>query len=1020
VTTIGAINFGPFSLDRASYSLVRREPAGKTERITLQPKSFDVLCYLIERAGEIVSLDEFLEALWPNVHVQPEVLKGHVLAVRNALGDRGTPARYVETVRGRGYRFIAEIGFSSDPGENPDGLPEILVGRTTARSELEVALKRAQTGEKQLAFLSGEAGIGKSTLALDFALQAAKSGVRFVVAHCLPGSGEMDVYSPLLEILIGLSRSPARVALLTALREHAPTWLVQLPSLIHVATSRLSKDVAGATSHRMAREFCEALEAFARSEPLILVVEDLHWADAATLDVVQALANRRSRAQLLLVATLRSPGPTGATYAAADLAHRCSLYRLAREIKLTPLQIADVGDFLTRYALAEPPAGLAAVLHARSEGNPLFMRATLDHLVQQELVSWDRNGWRLHEKFDELGSRPPPDLVQLIEADMRALPHEMQRALETASLSDGAFSAAVYGVASELGEQPFEEACQTLARQGQFLRRGEGAEAPSGVSQSYSFRHALFREAAYDRQSAAQRAAGHAAVAERLASLHASDPAPIASSLARHFTQARLWRQAIGALAMASKTAVRRFAIREAAVLLEQALELSRNLPEIDRRQLELDLLDELARIYLSAFDRRARAAYDRLHELARELDGVEAEVRALVGLAYVTSAIDSDRCLAIMSQALARSADIADPVQRAQLRCSAHGWRNWILGWSAPDVAGFEAALATLRDAGDSSALNASEFDLGLILLPAGRYFEAMDIVSRSLSALVDHSLAARVDVSFPLWTSRLGIPWALTSLGQFGESIELSMANCRACEANGHIMRSGTLHLYFAFTHILMHDYAAALALVDAAAAMLKSNGLEFPPNEIKVELVLRGLAYLGLGDLDSAFRRLNAARAEMERRNTLTSWYWRLVGEWGLTDAHLAAGDFAAAELCAAALLERACAIEERTWRGLAAEACARVALARGEHQRTAARLAEAWGHVEGFDTPLVRWRLHAVEAELRERLGESEAAVRHRRSQAEELEALAASLPADHPGRETLRKAQPLAPKRGARA
>ena len=76
-------------------------------------------------------------------------------------------------------------------------MPEILVGRTTARSELELALKRAQTGEKQLAFLSGEAGIGKSALALDFALQAAKSGVRFVVAHCLPGSGEMDVYSPL-------------------------------------------------------------------------------------------------------------------------------------------------------------------------------------------------------------------------------------------------------------------------------------------------------------------------------------------------------------------------------------------------------------------------------------------------------------------------------------------------------------------------------------------------------------------------------------------------------------------------------------------------------------------------------------------------------------------------------------------------------------------------------------------------------------------------------------------------------
>ncbi len=92
----------------------------------------------------------------------------------------------------------------------------------------------------------------------------------------------------------------------------------------------------------------------------------------------------------------------------------------------------------------------------------------------------------------------------------------------------------------------------------------------------------------------------------------------------------------------------------------------------------------------MGAFDKRVRPTYERLYELARGLNRVEVEVRALVGLGYVTSVINSDRCLEIMGEAIARSADITDPVQRGRLRCSAHGWRNWILGWRPRRRRGF------------------------------------------------------------------------------------------------------------------------------------------------------------------------------------------------------------------------------------------------------------------------------------------------------------------------------------------
>jgi hypothetical protein len=130
--------------------------------------------------------------------------------------------------------------------------------------------------------------------------------------------------------------------------------------------------------------------------------------------------------------------------------------------------------------------------------------------------------------------------------------------------------------------------------------------------------------------------------------------------------------------------------------------------------------------------------------------------------------------------------------------------------------------------------------------------------------------------------------------------------------------------------------------------------------------------------------------------------------------MTDAHLAAGDWAAAQHCAHQLLERAGAIEERTWRALAAEACARVALVRGNTTLARSFLARAWSDIDGYDTPMARWRLHSVQAALSEALGDLHSAARHRGFQANELAALAATLPAGHSGRDTLRSAQPLIP------
>lgn len=517
--------FGPFRLDPAAYSLTRCDADGTHSRIALRSKPFDVLRYLVEHAGRIISQDEFLSALWPQTHVQPEVLKAHILAVRTALDDRAPLVRYVETVRGRGYRFVAQVQTASVTARRDRFADAFLVGRTTARRELDLALARCRSGDMQIVFIAGEAGTGKTALGETFTTHAAATqDVTVAMGHCRPGHGETDAYYPLLEVLTEISRGPLRNDLATALAEWAPTWLAQFPALSSSKPSDVRSGFIGATPHRLTRELCDALDALTRNQFLLLLLDDVQWADRATLDLMGALAVRKLRAKLMIVATLRTPASTEANYTAATLVQKLSLYRLAREIRLQPLEFADVETFLSRFAHAVPPPMLTTHLQARSEGNPLFMRAMLDFLVERQLVSWGENGWLLDPEFEVKSLHTPPNLVQIVEAEIRALPLQEQSVLEAASISDGPFSPLVHHAASALHERAFESICEGMSRRGQLIRRGDVIETPDGQSiQTYTFRHTLFREVAYGRQSITRREARHAAVQERLATVFPAD-----------------------------------------------------------------------------------------------------------------------------------------------------------------------------------------------------------------------------------------------------------------------------------------------------------------------------------------------------------------------------------------------------------------------------------------------------------------------------------------------------------------
>ena len=1007
------IAFGPFRLLLAERRLERD---GKS--VHIGGRALDILIALAAQSGRVVSKARLSEAAWPGMVVEEANLRFHIGELRKVL-DRDAPSEsFITTVAGRGY-YLAARGDQPviRTGHGPtadDDTSRTLVGREAEEAELERLLNQAAEGQAQFAFVVGDAGVGKTALTAGFAHKAAFAGARAVTGSCLPGNAETDPYHPILDILTRLTADGPEDFAAIVLRV-APAWAVQLPMIAEEAIAGSLQDVVGATHHRMARELCALLEIVAQQQLLVLVVEDIQWADLATLDLLRAMATRRLKAKLLVVATLRYPWmePSASSRAARLLSESLSVYRLATEIPLSPLTRDDVVKFLTRTTGLRPASELSLHLFARSGGNPLFMRTMIDYWLQNGLVTPNQDG-SLAGAADVFELKTPPTLTRLIDGEIERLEPDRQRVIHAACLSEGVFSAAINHSATHLTEPAFGEVCEDLARTSGLIERAETLSLPDGRRiQGYTFRHVILRDVAYGRQSASQRAAAHAAVAAEMENIYRQDPAPVASTLARHFLEAQDWVSAARYLRLAARVALRRFSRREAAAALEQALAVAAHFPADQRLGAEVEIKEELATILAGALDPRAPALCDEVVAEAAKAGRPDILCRALLVVALMLGWTDLDASLDRFREVLLRSDALTDPAERAWIRSQAHAWCSFAVGWDLAHAEGCEAAIEELRRLSDPVALNAGLVNYTLILYASSRYLEAHETLVASIEVLDTNARDNRIDLTLPHWLWRVGVPLSLLYAGRLQPAFGAFQSSAQALLRNGDVSRAVTVQLHAALGHILLQDFETAAALVEAATTFSPTaDAATIGLNEKQMELIVGGLAACGLGRPDEALDHLSRARADALRRPTVTSWLWRMVIAWGMTDACLAAGDVAAARAQADEFHALAYRTQERTWRAMACETGARVALAEGELSTAQARLREGWKETDLGPLPLVEWRLHAVEAAVRSAAGDPDGGAHHRQACADALAALAETLPPGHPTREALRSARPI--------
>lgn len=636
--------FGENRLDLGAGELWR---AGR--RVRVRRKVWDVLVYLVERRGRLVTKDELLSAIWPGVIVNEEAVARHVREVRQALGDTGKPATCVEIEYGRGFRFVATIhdevtagaaspsSFAMDGSELLDevwralGVPgrqvdlsvargQPLVGRGDELRTIEAALAHVSTGGSRLIEFSGEAGLGKTRIVAAAVERGLDAGFAVLVGRCFEGEGQPPFWPWAQAIRVLLRRYPVDVV---------RSWLGdQADGLAQILSEFGRQSTAGLDAEQARLRLFDAVVLLLRhagsQRPLLLVLDDVHWADPASIALLQTVVYE-SALPLLTVVTRRPEEPDAAAWVGRAFDRLCR-EELCERRMLQGLGLDAVTALLAGLAGTEVDAELVHDLWQRTRGNPYFLEELWRHRSDPLLsAAGDRAA---ASDADPLPAGVRSTLGQRIER----LSAATQAVLAAASVQGVEFDlSAVTHVVSQR-EMEVLDALEEAETQGMV----EELPGPSG---RYRFRHALTSEVLRAGLSAARRARLHAGFGAWIEAMTPAEDDRIAE-IAFHLTRSAdpaLADKAIAYARRAARQADAACAYESAALHLERALEVTgtdnagKSAADLRRRY---DVLVELAECHERGGNGAAtRARAGEAAALARGLgDDVLSARAALIG----------------------------------------------------------------------------------------------------------------------------------------------------------------------------------------------------------------------------------------------------------------------------------------------------------------------------------------------------------------------------------------------------
>ncbi|WP_428384568.1 AAA family ATPase [Nevskia ramosa] len=696
MTDSATLQFGPFRLHGRNGPLLR-----DAVEIKLQPKALAALWTLLRQAGEVVTKAALMDAVWPGVVVGDDALTFQVQALRRALEDDPKAPRYVLTVHRIGFRFAAAVTSGLDAlAVNPPQAEaaDTFVGRMIEIDSLHALLDKARQGRRQIVFVTGEAGIGKTTLVSAFLAQARRRHPAMLIGRgqCIEHQGPAEAYLPVLDALGNLLRQAADDRPIEVLKRMAPGWLLQLPALMQADEhTALKRQAQGASHARVLRELAEALEHMSLQQPVLLVLEDLHWGDTATLDLLAMLGRRSQAAQLLIVVTYRPVDAILAEHPVRAVQLRLKAARQASELLLGYLDADAVALYLQqRSGTSQVAPELIRTLHARSGGHPLFLAQIFDYLTTQ--------GQDLSASLAILETTLPQGLRDLIALQLAQLGPDEQKVLEVASVVGMDFAAALVAACTGIPVEAVERRCDHLARQGQFIRDHGLAIWPDGTSSGrYRFRHVLYEQALLQSLASGRRARLHRQIGDQLEAAYGERSREIAGELANHYERAAAVDKTVRYCIALAGIALERTAADEVRIQTQRGLDWLASLPAgSGRDEQELALRTAAARALQAQFGNHCREAQAHLSIV----EGLTASVRdpALLQPALTVlwlSAHFQGRYEAALTHATTVR-NLGQALAQPQLKSAGHAWASHSLHITGRHGEAEEEALLGMQQA--------------------------------------------------------------------------------------------------------------------------------------------------------------------------------------------------------------------------------------------------------------------------------------------------------------------------------
>jgi tetratricopeptide (TPR) repeat protein len=913
----------------------------------------------------------------------------HELASRGA----GGPSRSTEIAS-----LQAEL-VSAAPAPPPAALRSLKQPFLRRENELRILqenLEAVGAGDVRVVCLTGEPGAGKTTLLEHFiaAVQAAR-GQLVTFSACSQRLAGAEAFLPLLDSLDDLTHRGENGTLTRLLILTAPTWYVQIAPLWSTADPGFAfvlERARAASPERVKRELSSFVAHITAVRPLVIAIDDLHWADASTVEVLAYLLSRPELKRLLIVCGYRQTEMALSAHPFVAIRHELIKRRILVEVPLRRLNQRETADYLNLvFPDNEFPKALAEAVQVRSNGNPLFLSEIVLDLVQRGAVRQREGRWCLDGSVDQARNALPVSIQSVIERKLHQLDAEEKLLMMAASLQGLEFDSRLAAMAAGCRISDAEQRLARLATvQSLITLLGESDSGDAIPGQRYAFVHVLYQEAFHAGVTPARRAEWSRLIATGLEELNQDNPSRVAAGLAIHYEAAREFERAAHWFLRAARNAATVFANHEAADLCKRAIGNADRLEPPLRNPLVLEagMLQAELHLNVSEFE-NAVADFGMAEQAASDARLIESQVDAICGAAlalFNLKRTSETRALGFKALELAKLSTSETAVASSQIVLAMErmcmGDFDAAEAWSTPALPVLQTRcrppvpLHVIEGVGYGAALHGWRLE----------YQEALPPCEWALEKARERG--SNFHIVCLLFIRGLG----LGNFGRLSDALADLREGMRLSEINHERYWLPRLPNTLAWLHGEMFDTEEALRL--NLEGSLLAREMHFPEGDVNSQINL-ALNRLSLGEPDRARDHLSAAETLLAGDEWFR-WVYTIRFHAVYAEYWLSKGNPAEADRCAKASLELASATRRRKHIAWARKLLGDVAAMEDRPRDAVASYVAGLSQLQHHPCPSVQWKISAALAATHAKLRQSEETAHWRAATQHVLRELAASI------------------------